>query len=556
MTKNTENLYIGEVYYNAELEVLRDAEGHVIDLRPQTLQVLSVLLAAHGELVKKETIMQTVWRDTFVTDDSLVQCISEIRKALGPENGALLKTVPRQGYKLRATVAGPNLAGLQPENTKDPPNRRIGILMPMLAVLMSVAIGATWIFLRPIQGTASPNDITIAVLPFANLNKDPDYDYLSSGLAEDLLTDLSRIRSINVISRSTTFAYTERTDPIAALAAKLPITHVIDGTVRRDGDRLRISVQLVDSKSRISLWDERYDREIGGIFALQDEVRRRIFSALALKLAPEELARFETGGTAQVAAYDLLLRGRQYETSLSREGVARAIAFYEQALAIDPGYVEAIARLANMYDFSARFVWDPDPETASTRALKLAETAVALDPDNPFARWTYARVLSRRSTLTADSITRALAEIRRAIEIAPNYADAFAFISLIYSGLDQPDAARAAINTAFRLNPNGPSWYMQNRGIASYMEGNFAAALSDFETSIARNSSAAFAHTWLAAALAMSGRIDDAEWEIEEALSLGEPPTIADTLTANSVIFAPKARQAYTEGLAKAGLPD
>lgn len=557
MTKNNENHYIGEAYYNAELEVLRDAEGRVVDLRPQTLQVLSMLLAAGGALVTKETIMQAVWRDTFVTDDSLVQCISEIRKALGPEDGTLLKTVPRRGYKLLAAVADPGSTGLQPAaNAESPPNRRIGALIPILAVLLPVVIAAAWFFLRPGHDTAPQNDITIAVLPFANLSNDPEQDYLSTGLAEDLLTDLSRIRSINVISRSSTLAYTERADPVAAMAADLPVTHVIDGTVRRDGDHLRISVQLVDAKSRISLWAERYDREIGGIFALQDEVRSRIFSALALRLAPDELARFETGGTAQVAAYDLLLRGRQQESNFGREGVARAIAYYEQALAIDPGYAEATARLANMYDFTARFGWTDDPETDAARAMTLAEIAVARDPDNPFARWTYGRVLSRRGNLTADNIARALAEMQRAIEIAPNYADAYAFISLIYSGSDQPGVARAAINTAFRLNPDGPSWYLQNRGIASYMEGNFPAALTDFEAAIQRNSTAAYAHIWLAAALAMNGQVDDAEWEIEEALALGALPTITDTLTANSVISAPKARQAYAEGLVKAGLPD
>ncbi len=554
MAKKTENRYIGGTYYDAELETLRDAQGRNIDLRPQTFQVLLVLLNAVGKLVSKESIMQAVWPDTFVTDDSLVQCISEIRKALGPKDGSRLKTVPRQGYKLLATEVDPNH-----EIHVDGQHRRRSVpsvVRLLLAVLLLASIAVAWVFLRPVNNTTLQDKITIAVLPFDNLNDDPDQDYLSTGLAEDLLTDLTRIRSVNVISRSTTFAYTERTDPVAALAADLPVTHVIDGTVRRDGDRLRISVQLVDAKNRTSLWDERYDRQIGGIFALQDEVRGRIFSALALRLAPEEITRLNRGNTDQVAAYDLLLRGRQFETSLSREGVARAITYYEQALAIDPGYVEAAARLANMYDFSARFRWVDDPGAISSRAMTLAETAVARDPDNPFARWTYGRILSRRGDSVADFIPRALAELQRAIEIAPSYADAYAFVSLIYSGSDQPDAAREAINTAFDLNPNGPSWYLQNRAIASYMEGNFSSAVTDFEAAIKRNSTAASAHSWLAAALAMNGQIDDAVWELEEAILLGAPPTISETLEANSVIFSPDARQVYIQGLRTAGLPN
>ena len=554
MTKKDENRYIGGAYYDAEFEVLRAPNGDELTLRPQSLQVLKVLLEADGELVTKNALMETVWRDTVVTDDSLVQCISEIRKVLGPEDGARLKTVARRGYRLLTTTGTGKVADAGA--SKPPGPSRIRPWMPALAVLVLAAVAVAWYTIRFLPDTDPQSEITIAVLPFANLDKDPAQDHLSTGLAEDLLTDLSRIHSIKVMSRSSSFAFADVEEPLSAIAAALPVTHVIDGTVRRDGERLRFSVQLIDARSGLSLWAERYDREFTSLFALQDEVRGQIITALSLRLGSEEQAQLEATTTTDVTAYELMLSGRRHESTFSREGIAQAIAMYEQALAIDPNYGEAIARLANMHDFNARYGWSDDPAADAVRALELAETAVARAPLNPFARWSYGRILARRVHLDPDAVDKALAQMRRAIEISPNYADAYAFISLIYSGTDQVVEARAAINTALRLNPDAPSWYIQNQGIAAYMSADYRSAINAFQRTVERNSASSFARSWLAAALAMDDQVDEAKWEIDEAISLGAPESVRETLTANSIISAPNARTAYANGLKKAGLTD
>lgn len=527
-------------------------------LRPQTARILGILAAHNGELVTKDALMSAVWADTHVTDDSLVQCVSEIRRALGHEGAKHLATVPRQGYRL--TAGSGRDAG--PEDTSDRGSnvRRMWRLAPRPVWVLAAIVTALFLVfafagvLRN-EDVASQGPVTIAVLPFENLSGDPEQDYLSSGLAEDLLTDLSRIGALKVLSRNTTFGLRNSSAIIPDTIGRFGATHLVDGSVQREDGTIRISVQLVQLSSGANVWAQRYDRKLGDLFDIQDDVRTRIVEALALRLAPQEQERLLNAGTDAVSAYDLLLRGRYHESSLDLPGVTRAITFYRSALDVDPGYTEAYARLANMYDFSSRFGWGDSSEADRTLALEMAERAVRLDHDNAFAHWTLGRVLSRLGR-GLDSRARAIEELQAAIAIDPNYADAYGFIALVYVGGAQQVRARDAIDTAFDLNQTPPSWYYQNRGIVSYFEGAFAEAVEDFSIAVEKNPTAAFAHLWLAAAFAMAGEQVAAEWEIEEAHAIGEPGTVTDVLAANPIIQDPGFKEVYARGLAEAGLPN
>lgn len=551
-------LSIGAFSFDAESEELIAPDGTDVPLRPQTARVLGILAEHNGELVTKDTLMNAVWADTYVTDDSLVQCVSEIRRALGPDEAKLLATVPRHGYRLNA--------GRRPETCQEVTSdrgpkvyralrsmsRRVWAISATVATL-GMAFGIAT--LLPSQDVIPPEPVTIAVLPFENLSDDPEQDYLSSGLAEDLLTDLSRIGAVKVLSRNTTFGLRNTAATIPATIERFGATHLVDGSVRREHGMIRISVQLVQLSSGTNVWAQRYDRKLGDLFDIQDDVRTRIVEALSLKLAPQERERLLKAGTDAVSAYDLLLRGRYYETSLDRAGVTRAITFYRRALDVDPGFTEAYSRLANMYDFSSRFGWGEGFEADRALALEMAERAVRLDPENPFAHWTLGRVLSRLGR-TQDSRARAIGELQAAIAIDPNYADAYGFVSLVYVGGAEQEKARKSIDKAFALNETPPSWYFQNRGIVSYFEGAFANAVEDLSLAIEMNPTAAFAHLWLAASYAMKGDQVSAEWEIVEAQALGEPLTVSDVLAVNRIIQHPAYREAYARGLAEAGLPE
>jgi tetratricopeptide (TPR) repeat protein len=208
-----------------------------------------------------------------------------------------------------------------------------------------------------------------------------------------------------------------------------------------------------------------------------------------------------------------------------------------------------------MYDFSSRFGWGENSEADRALALEMAEQSVRLDRDDPFAHWTLGRVLSRLGR-DVGSRDRAKEELETAIELDPNYADAHAFLSLIYIGAGQTEEARSAISTAFDLNPAPASWYFQNRGIVHYFQELYEQAAEDFEVAVDQNPTAAFSRIWLAAAYAMSGNVDDAEWELREAQALVEVGTVIDVLTANPIIHHPEFRDIYANGLKAAGLQE
>jgi TolB-like protein/Tfp pilus assembly protein PilF len=397
---------------------------------------------------------------------------------------------------------------------------------------------------------------TIAVLPFKNTNETMEQDYFAEGLAEDLLTDLSKIGPLTVLSRASTFGYEASAVDLGQIASDLGATHVVDGSVRRDGNRIRISVELVEVRTGANVWAERYDREVGELFELQDDVRSKIVSALAIRLAPEDARRLQSGGTAAFTAYDLLLRGRYEESALTDTGVKRAIAYYEQAVNIDPAYADAYARMANMYDFAVRFGWSDNIERDRLRALRLAKKAVTLGSGNPFAYWTYGRVVSRLGGEGEKSQNEAIDALKRAIELEPNYADAYAFISLLYIGSGRPDDANSAMDEAVRLNPRFPFWYRLNRAVIRYMQEDFDAAISDLELAVAQNPTAVFLRWWLAAAYAQVGRQDDAEWQTEEMNALGFYSTVGEIVRSNPVIAFPPYVALFADGLRKAGIPE
>ncbi len=545
MTKSASRPRIGSFTFDVRSEELQNAEGLSVPLRPQTARVLAMLVARNGELVSKDDLMSEVWADTHVTDDSLVQCISEIRKALGPYGARYLKTVPKQGYRLQPVftypVVGANWSGLHKS-----------------AIVLLILLFATLLAIFAYQGmrrvSDDPERMVIAVLPFTNVGSDEDQEYFALGLAEDLLTDLSKIEAITVLSRESTFSFREQQAFAENISVKLGATHFIDGSVRRDGDRVRINVQLIDTKTGNNIWAERYDRKLEDLFKLQDKVRSQIMQALAIRLAPGDAERMRSGETTAVLAYDLLLRGRREEATLGSVGVVNAIRLYERAISVDPTYGVAYARLANMYDFASRFGWSEDPARDALLAVQLAETAIALGPHNPFAYWTYGRVLSRRGMDTEEIWARAVLALEKSIELDPNYADAYAFIGLLHIANGDAIEAKAALTTALSLNPIAPYWYLQNSGIVAYMEGDYDAAIHLFEKAVHQSPTTPSTRTWLAAAYARVGRTEDAEWEIEEAVLNGSPDSLSGVLNSNRIFRNAAYLNEYAVGLRKAGL--
>jgi TolB-like protein len=394
---------------------------------------------------------------------------------------------------------------------------------------------------------------SIAVLPFVNMSGDAEQEYFSDGMTEDLITDLSKISNLTVISRTSTSGYKGKKIDIREVGEALNVRYVVEGSVRKAGEQVRINAQLVDAATGGHLWAERYDGSLNDIFSLQDQVLEKIVASLALKLSETERRRLAAKGTDSVAAHDLYLRGLFQESAFTREGNREAAQLYRQALSIDPDYAMPYARIANILELNARNGWSDDIPADFAKAIELSEKAVALDPQNPNLHWSLSRSISRLAT--PEALERSIKSMERAIELDTDFADAYAYLAVLYTGVGRAGDGLRSVETAMRLNPRYPFWYLFMRGMANFCLKDYQSAIADFETAAERNPSAPFVRWFFAASLAQAEQMEDAEWQVEELYLLGFEGNIA-TIVETQPIQDPECKGRYVEGLRKAGIPE
>src|SRR5215470_12088000 len=292
-----------------------------LELRPKAFEVLRYLLENADRIVTKQELMKAVWPNVIVTDQALTHCVGEVRQAIGDSEQTLIKNIPRRGYRFAAPV-------------------------------LRVATGAA--ATSPDSGPRSQSLLldrpSVAVLPFANLSGDPQQDYFSDGIAEDITTELSRFSELMVIGRNSAFQYKGKAVDLRQIGRELDARYVLEGSVRRSGDRIRITAQLVDAATGTHRWGERYDRELHDVFAVQDEVARAIVVILAAHVNHAEIERTLLKPPAAWEAYEYYLRGLEafllHTNRRTKASLYEARRLLEQSLAIDPRYARAAAKLA------------------------------------------------------------------------------------------------------------------------------------------------------------------------------------------------------------------
>jgi TolB-like protein/DNA-binding winged helix-turn-helix (wHTH) protein/Tfp pilus assembly protein PilF len=547
------------------------AGDRVVDLRPKTFGVLAHLVENAGRLVSKDELMQAVWTDVVVSDESVAKCISEVRTALGDGEQRLVKTVPRRGYILdvRVSVATPaSESSVGPDGAEHlgsaaavqqvPVHPRHRRLRPAVALtLVSLAIVVlTFAWLRA-RDPAVPDRPSIAVLPLSS-GEDPQRDYFSDGLTEDLITSLGRFRSLFVIGRASTFVYKGRRAAPEQIGRELGVRYLLQGSVRRDGDHVRITAQLIDAATGGQIWAESYDRALTSIFAVQDDVTQNIVTSLVARVDRAELARVLRKPAPAAAAYDSYLRGKALITmrhgDTRGEMVTEARRLFEQALAADPRYALAAQGLA--YTYAAAFLepmrdgrlsGELRQKPTLDRALALAQRAVELDPYCAEAHATLAWVLHwqyRRN--------EALAAFQRALDLNPNLADGRFAHLLVHNG--RASEAVAYMRRMLRQDPFPPPIYLSYLGNAYYMDGQYDAAYETLRNGRERLPDYRAMVVWLAAAAAQSGRHADAREAADAVLRMAPGFTINGWL--RHIGFGREAdADRLAEGLRKAGLP-
>jgi adenylate cyclase len=512
--------------------------GHDVDLRPKCFEVLCHLVENANRLVTKEELIKTFWPNVIVTDESLVQCISEVRLAIGDREQTIIKTVPRRGYRFAGAVSR------IVTNTGDPPSTAEvqGALPDSQVAQRSRRLLSD----RP----------SVAVLPFANLSGDPLQDYFSDGITEDIIAELSRFSELLVIARNSSFQYKGKAVDIRQVGQELGACYVLEGSVRRSGGRVRIAAQLIDAVTGVHWWAERYDRELHDVFAVQDEVARTIVAILAAHLNRAETERALLKPPASWEAYEYYLRGAEafflHVSRRTKASLYDARRLLEQSLAIDPDYARAAAMLARTHLNAYYEPFDGDYLSPAVldRALKLAEMAVDLDAHLPQVRAQLGQVLLHKGQHDA-----AIAEFERAFALNPNYIDHRYAQTLIYAG--EPARAIEVLEANMRLDPFQPlllyatGWL----GQANYSLKRYGEAVRLFRESASGLPNLQWPHVMLAAAYAQSGQLEEARAEAAEVPRINPGFTI-ESYKCLAVFKHAKDAEHRFDGLRKAGLPE
>jgi adenylate cyclase len=332
------------------------------------------------------------------------------------------------------------------------------------------------------QSLTLPDKPSIAVLPFDNIGGDPDQDYFSDGITEDIITELTKISGLFVIARHSAFIYKRQRVTLRQVGRELGVRFVLEGSVRKSGSRLRITVQLVDAMTDHHLWAERYDRDVQDIFAVQEEVARSVVAALAVALKPEEGDRLSRPQTRNIEAYDIYLRTRATLWPPTRDNILTARSAYGRITEIDPSFPGGYAGLSLTHTFAVMFGHSERPDDDVGLALKLAKSAVALGQEfaQAYSALGLAHTVSGRHDEAVDSA-------RRAVKLQPGDADAHTFLAFTQFFAGLAEEAYTAITTALRLDPqyiNGP--YLNVMGVVCFCAGRYEEAIDAFKRNVDR----------------------------------------------------------------------
>ncbi len=438
--------------------------------------------------------------------------------------------------------------------------RQWAALVLAAVLIIGAGVVAVWNFyLRPSpppMGVASvekmafplPDKPSIAVLPFTNMSDDPKQEYFSDGITEDIITGLSKIPRLFVIARNSTFIYKGKPVKIQQVGRELGVRYVLEGSVQRSGNRIRITAQLIDASTEQHLWAERYNRDLKDIFALQDEITMKIMTALQVKLTEGEQARLFGKGTANLQAYEKVLQGMEHIRRLNIVGNVQARELFEEAIALDPDYSMAYALLAQTHLLDVWLGLSKSPDKSIEKSVELAQKALALDDTLALTHtlWSHIYRLKRQHN-------KAIAEGERAVALNPNGADAHAYFAPILFSADKPEEALAMIKKAIRLNPFPPNIYFQYLGSAYRMTGQYEESIVAYKKALIGEPDNLFAHLGLVGTYSSLGRNEEARAEAEEVRRIA-PKFSLDyfekiTPTKNRVGL-----ERYIDALRKAGL--
>jgi TolB-like protein/DNA-binding winged helix-turn-helix (wHTH) protein/Flp pilus assembly protein TadD len=499
-------------------------KGRQVRLQEQPFQVLALLLERPGEVVTREALRERLWpADTFVEfDHSLNTAVGKIREALGDsaDNPRFVETLPRRGYRFIAPVETQEQAVAEPRSWQRPVWVAALAAVALVVLILGLNLGG---MRDRLLGKPAPGEIaSLAVLPLENLSGDPKQEYFADGMTEALTTELGKISALRVISRQSVMRYKGTDKPLPEIARELNVDAVVEGAALQEGDRVRISAQLIQTAPERHLWAQSYERDLRQVISLQSDVARAIADEIKITLTPDEEARLASTRPVNPEAYEAYLKGGYFQKP-TEESLQKSIEYFQQAISIDPNYAPVYAKLAFSHIMLAAFNFAPDSEHYP-KARKAALKALDIDDTVAEAHAALGHVKFRFDW----DWTGAESELRRAIELDPNsvvahngYAYYLDFMGRTEEALAEMKRARAldpfpqaiaAFQRFLELEPVG--WFL-------YHAHQYDQAIAAFQRFLELEPEFPHAHLGIGLAYVQKEMYEEAIAELQEAVALG-----------------------------------
>lgn len=533
---------LGETFVHLKDEMLFDGQGQPVALRAKSLLFLRTLLERNGSIVSKSELAETVWSGMVVTDESISQCVADIRRFLGDEDRAVLETFPKQGYRISASIATSSA-------TSSGRARRASFAV-MIAALVAVVIG---VIASQKNGTPSPAlREVIAVFPLREEGGSAYQAHLASEFAEELNGKLAELSGFSVIPISVSSSVGRGTDLATTRAETLGARYAVDSWIRYSDQRFRIAVELIDVRDHKVLWASNFDGTSEQLLPIRDEITKNIAVAVFSKLNPSDRSRIAESETSNPLAYEEVLRGKRAAGTFSKEDSLLAERHFRRAIELDPDYARAYAELAALFAIRFENGWITLSEADEIKSLHFANAALARDPDLWLAHYAIGRL---QTVFGEKNYELAEHHLKQAMSLQPANEDARVYYGAVKNFQGEVDLAVTILEQAIASHPSPPFWYYLSLGHALFHANRHEEASTALEQCLNQMPSAPYCLRFQIANYGAMGQVDDAEWAIEEYELLGFEASVSSIMG----LFITKDLDALTSlevALRASGLPE
>ena len=518
--------------------------GQVVRIEPQVFELLVYLVRNSNRIVSKEELIEEVWQGRVISEAALSSCVSAARRAISDsgKDQLRIRTASKRGFRFVGAL-----------DDATPPQT---VLADSAACAQespaAIAVALTQQASAP-SALALPDKPSIAVLPFQNMSGDPEQEYFADGLTEDIITGLSRQRWFFVIARNSSFAFKGEAVDVRKVASELGVRYVLEGSVRKIANRVRVTGQLIDAAHGIHLWADKYDRELEDIFKLQDEITNRVIGSVLPQILTAEAARIRRKPPQSLDAWDLVMQALPHMWRVSAEDQRRAQEFLRQAISLDDEYAHAHALMGwtyvSLFNLDARA---PISEFTD-KALEAGAKAVALDHEESWGHLVLGLGHARRRRPEL-----AVSHLSKSIDLNPNFALGYAGLGYALACGGEPERGLQSLEQAQRLSPRDPflAIYAPTvRYMALFALGCYEEAIAVCRSTSALHPNHVGSWRLMTVSLGLLGRIDEARQALAHTLTL-QPDLSLSHVEKNTVFANPSDRSRFLLGLQRAGLKD